>query len=373
MPRETGQPTPARTRRHEIWRTSDVAEAERFSYFREAVCEAFMDLSPEHDLSRPFDAVVESIPLAGGAVNRVRGTPHQVQRTKAQIGRSFEQCFFLNIQLQSECLIEQRGREVRLAPGQVALFGSDRPFRIFHPPEEDMSVASFWLPRALVEESFPDRQVPDIGRVSDHPFLGPPIAAAARALNRGGRAMGASDAGLLLESLVRLAARAASGNPDRYPGPETVGPALLAAILEYVESRLHDPDLGVAEAAAQFGIGKRYVHKLFEPTGQTFSRHVTERRLERVAADLTAPELARMPIAGIAWRNGFSDLSHFNRRFRERYGATPRDIRRSGGFRTDEARLTAHGADRGRKGAPNNSPSASSPPKPVMSTRRACT
>ena len=257
MPREAGQLPPARTRRHEIWRTSDVAEAERFSYFREAVCEAFMDLSPEHDLSRPFDAVVESIPLAGGAVNRVRGTPHQVQRTKAQIGRSFEQCFFLNIQLQSECLIEQRGREVRLAPGQVALFGSDRPFRIFHPPEEDMSVASFWLPRALVEESFPDRQVPDIGRVSDHPFLGPPIAAAARALNRGGRAMGASDAGLLLESLVRLAARAASGNPDRDLGPETVGPALLAAILEYVESCLHDPDLGVEAAAAQFGIGKR--------------------------------------------------------------------------------------------------------------------
>ena len=173
MPREAGQPSPTRTRRYEIWHTGDVSETERFSYFREAVCEAFMDLSPEYDLSRPFDAVVESIPLAGGAVNRVRGTPHHVRRTNAQIGRSSEQCFFLNIQLKSECLIEQRGRSVRISPGQVALFGSDFPFRIFHPPEQDMSVASFWLPRDLVEESSPGRQVPDIHRVSDHPCRSP--------------------------------------------------------------------------------------------------------------------------------------------------------------------------------------------------------
>ena len=105
--------------------------------------------------------------------------------------------------------------------------------------------------------------------------------------------------GLLLESLIRLAARASAGTTERDIAPETVGPALLAAILEYVESRLNDPSLTVAEVAAHFGIGKRYVHKLFEPTGESFSRHVLDRRLERVAADLTAPELARMPIAGI--------------------------------------------------------------------------
>lgn len=329
MPREAGQSSPARTRRYEIWRTADVGEADRFAYFREAVCEAFMDLSPEHDLSRPFDAVVESIPLAGGAVNRVGGTPHDVRRTGAQIGRSSEQCFFLNIQLRSECLIEQRGREVRLAPGQVALFGSDMPFRIFHPPEEDMRVASFWLPRGPVEESFPGREVPEIHRVSDHPFLGPLIAATARALNRGGRALEEADAGLMLDSLIRLAARASARSTDPDLAPETVRPALLAAVLEYVEGRLHDPGLTVAEVAAHFGIGKRYVHKLFEPTGESFSRRVLERRLERAAADLTAPELARTPIAGIAYRNGFSDLSWFNRRFKAHFGATPRDIRRS--------------------------------------------
>lgn len=329
MTREAGQASGARKRRYEVWRTADVAAPERFAYFREAVCEAFMDLSPEHDRSGPFDAVVESVPLADGAVNRVRGTPHHVRRTPAQIRRTAEQCFFLNIQLKSECLIEQKGRAVRLAPGQVALFGSDRPFRILHPSECDMSVASFWLPRHPVEESFAGGEIPGIRRVTDHPFLGPLIAATARTLNRGARAVDPADAELMMESLVRLAAQACDGNRKAVVAPDTLRPALLAAVLEHIESRLHDPGLSVAGVAAQFGIGKRYVHKLFETTGNSFSRHVLHCRLERAVADLTAPEQAQTPIAEIAYRNGFSDLSYFNRRFKAQFQATPREVRRN--------------------------------------------
>ena len=326
MTREAGEAS--RARRYAVWRTADVAPPRRFAYFREAVCEAFMDLSPEHDRSRPFGAVVESIPLADGAVNRVSGTPHHVRRTPGQIGRSSEQCFFLNLQLKSECTIEQHGRTVHLAPGQVALFGSDLPFRIFHPPERDMSVASFWLPRDLVEDSLPGRRVPEISRVSDHPFLGPLIAATAQVLNRGGRTLDAADASLMFESLVRLSARAFARSSESDPSAESVRPALLASVLEYVERRLCDPGLSVAEVAARFRIGKRYVHKLFEPTGETFSGHVLRCRLERVASELTDAEQARTSIAEIAYRNGFSDLSYFNRRFRGHFDATPRDVRK---------------------------------------------
>ena len=323
MAREAGETS--RKRRYGVWRTADVAEPERYAYFREAVCEAFMDLSPEHEQAGPFDAVVESIPLADGAVNRVSGTPHHVRRTRAQIGRSSEQCYFLNLQLASECVIQQRDRSVRLAAGQVALFASDLPFRIFHPPDEDMSVASFWLPRDLVEDALPGGAAPPICRVSDHPFLGPLIGAAARTLNRGARALDAEEGGLLMESLVRLSAGASARR--RGIDPRSARPALLAAVLEHVESRLDDPALSVGSVAARFGISRRYVHKLFEPTGESFSRHVLKRRLERVAAELTASERVRTPIAEIAFRNGFSDLSWFNRSFKAQFGATPRDIR----------------------------------------------
>ena len=41
---------------------------------------------------------------------------------------------------------------------------------------------------------------------------------------------------------------------------------------------------------------------------------------------------ARATIAEIAFRNGFSDLSWFNRGFKAQFGATPRDIRGTAWF-----------------------------------------
>jgi AraC-like DNA-binding protein len=42
---------------------------------------------------------------------------------------------------------------------------------------------------------------------------------------------------------------------------------------------------------------------------------------------LTNPAFESRPVTAIAYEAGFADLSYFNRCFRQRYGATPRDIR----------------------------------------------
>ena len=118
------------------------------------------------------------------------------------------------------------------------------------------------------------------------------------------------------------------------PHEPALRPALLQALLGFVEARLADPALSVAAAAAHLGVSKRYVHRLCERTGRRFSEHVLDRRLDRVLADLTVPSpldgRAQQAIAAIAYRNGFADLSHFNRRFKARFGATPREVRAGG-------------------------------------------
>jgi AraC-like DNA-binding protein len=54
---------------------------------------------------------------------------------------------------------------------------------------------------------------------------------------------------------------------------------------------------------------------------------VLDRRLERAVALLRDPGWQQRKISDIAAVAGFTDLSHFNRSFRRRYGATPSDIR----------------------------------------------
>jgi AraC-like DNA-binding protein len=75
------------------------------------------------------------------------------------------------------------------------------------------------------------------------------------------------------------------------------------------------------------GITPRYVHKLFEVEGISFSQFVLEARLARAYHMLTDSQHAGMTISAVAFLAGFGDLSHFNHSFRRRYGSSPSGIR----------------------------------------------
>lgn len=60
---------------------------------------------------------------------------------------------------------------------------------------------------------------------------------------------------------------------------------------------------------------------------RTFSAALISRRLEACHASLTDPAMDYLAISEIAFRGGFNDLSHFNRRLRAAYGITPKELR----------------------------------------------
>jgi AraC-like DNA-binding protein len=103
--------------------------------------------------------------------------------------------------------------------------------------------------------------------------------------------------------------------------------ARLQAIRSHILEHLDSPRLTVASVAARQRITTRYVHKLFELDGTTYSSFVLEQRLSRVYRQLTDPRFAGRTISALAFDAGFGDLSYFNRAFKRRYGATPSDVR----------------------------------------------
>ncbi len=106
------------------------------------------------------------------------------------------------------------------------------------------------------------------------------------------------------------------------------GRGVRAARLETIKAALtRETALTIDEIARRQGVTPRYVQMLFEEHGTTFSEFVTDRRLDAARAMLTSPRYAGWSIAGIAFEAGFHDLSHFNRRFRRKFGAAPRDLR----------------------------------------------
>jgi AraC-like DNA-binding protein len=103
--------------------------------------------------------------------------------------------------------------------------------------------------------------------------------------------------------------------------------ARLAAAKAYVEDHIGPEGLSIEDVAEHMGVSERYVRKLFESEGGSFSKHVLQQRLTRVRAMLTNSRFDHLPISSLAYDVGFGDLSYFNKVFRAVFGATPSDIR----------------------------------------------
>lgn len=143
----------------------------------------------------------------------------------------------------------------------------------------------------------------------------------------------AARVGQHLVDLVALAVEPTPAVRER-TGPGAVREARLAAIKAYVLANLQQIQLSPRIVGKRHNLSDRYVHVLFEQTGQTFSRFVEEERLKRAFTLLTDPDRAGMSISDIAAEVGYVEHSSFSRAFRRRFGDTPRGVRL--GRRTDQ-------------------------------------
>ncbi|MCA1500095.1 helix-turn-helix domain-containing protein [Bradyrhizobium sp. NBAIM14] len=315
--------------RAQNWTTNLVQPTERFAYYREVVCQAFMKMTPEAPAAPEFSASGQSIALGTGALNRVVVyPPHRTLRTIADVKAADRRGFYLNYRLAGRSLVQQAGIDMVASPGQVCLIDSDRPFSLTHHPARSTSVTSFWMPaEALYERLEPSFDIKP-ARLSDDPHVGPLITETARTLNLHALQMSPDDAGRLFEALLDLVALALScESRSTIRESSSVADATTLAVKRAIEVRLNKPGLRVSDIAAAVGISERYVHMLFARAGTTFRDHVMQRRLDSVAASLRAPEFASADIGAIAFEWGFADLSHFTRNFRKRFGMRPRDWR----------------------------------------------
>ena len=110
--------------------------------------------------------------------------------------------------------------------------------------------------------------------------------------------------------------RAASPLPVRGGLP----PRALQRVRDYVESHLED-NISLETLAATSGLSMYHFTRAFKQSqGVTPHHYLLQRRMERARELLTGTDL---PLSEIAFACGFSDQSHFSRRFRDLVGVPP--------------------------------------------------
>jgi AraC-like DNA-binding protein len=307
------------------WSTETVQSRDRFSYWREAVCQSIFNISVEAPPG-PFAARLAS--RAAGPLRLAIGesTTYDLVRTRREVSSAPADNYSIYLQLRGETVITQGDETFTFAPNDIGLSDLRQPFRA--------AVAgggrriTTVIPRDLI-----DRRAPWLKRKPALNYLaaGAPYVDLARrhivALAEN-PAIGESAASLLAENLCNLLALASAVD---VPASSLQPELQIEAMLAFCRRHLHDPALAPQMAADALGISVRTLHLRFKRTGKSFGRFVLEERLKACAQALRDPNQQRGSVSEIAYRWGFNDLSHFNRSFRAHFAMTPREWRRGDG------------------------------------------
>lgn len=100
-------------------------------------------------------------------------------------------------------------------------------------------------------------------------------------------------------------------------------------ICQSIDQQLGDAELSLNTITEQQRVSSRYVQKLFEDAGMSFTGYVRDRRLERCRQELTSPAHRKLSVSEICFRWGFNDAAHFSRSFRAKFDMTPRECRKA--------------------------------------------
>jgi AraC-like DNA-binding protein len=132
----------------------------------------------------------------------------------------------------------------------------------------------------------------------------------------------------VLRNLSGLVALACSDSDEgEQQGHESLRSAQLAAISRHIDFNLADPDLTPASTAAACGVSIRRLHRLFEPTGTSFTRYVLRHRLLKCRDAAAAATGTGRSVADIAFGWGFNSMATFYRAFANEFGAAPVALR----------------------------------------------
>ena len=97
------------------------------------------------------------------------------------------------------------------------------------------------------------------------------------------------------------------------------------SIQRFILENLTDPDLNTATLTKRFAASRATIYRAFEPFGGV-ARYITDHRLERAKWELMTGNGKRGIVRAIAEKYGFHDTGNFNRAFRRKFNASPRDL-----------------------------------------------
>ena len=300
------------------WSTEHLQPGRALPYWRDVICENLLQMHIQSSQEGAFFGHIQKHAFGPIKANFISVSEQRVWRERTAACNAKDHLFHLIHVRKGVQLIEQYGRSLKVQAGDCLLIDCLAGFEFDFPQGVDALVLEIqrdwlggWLP---VPEDAAARLI------DARSGWGATLASALSNVTPATVGSSGLPPTVVAEQIVSLLALAAA--PDD-PSQSTRKRALLRRVTETIRERCHEAELDPAAVAAALGLSRRYIHLLFASAGTTFGQELYACRLQRAQRLLCDKRFDGVGIAEIAWNCGFSEPSHFTRRFRERFGKPP--------------------------------------------------
>jgi len=306
--------------------TDDLPEQDRVAMWREHFGRVAFRAEIEPAEEQPFEANVTSRILPGLNLLRSGLSAVRLTRTRELIADGNDD-LILVVNRMGSIEIAGRGREVLLREGDALLRSSDE-VTVFERACYGEALA-LRIQRSILSSLIVDVDAATMRVIPRQSGALKLLTCYMKALIDE-RAPGTPELQhLIVKHVADLAALALGATRDAGSMAKVRGmpAARLRAAKTYIIENSARRDLSIGIVAAHLGVTPRYLQRLFEADGKTFSAWLLSQRLIRAHRLLCKSQFAEQAVSAIAYDVGFGDLSYFNRCFRKQYGLTPREVR----------------------------------------------
>ena len=314
---------PAAAAREPLRFTTDaVRPAQRLSFWKDAICTAFVRLELECDSRRPFHAALTARSMPRFDCISVSGSAQQVRRSERLVGEDLADSLILMRQLHGSCVATQGDSVLSLPEGGIVLLDSRRPYSLGFPGDFVQTVIK--LPASAMEQRL-GRDAACSGRTLPSDCATSRLAGLA--IDELARETRESVALPLSTIAFDLLALALAQSQRAAAPPPRMATMRVSWAKAHVLDNLRDASLDPEAVAARQGVSLRLLQRHFAAQGESLAAFILEQRLQRCRDALRDPAQARRTITDIAMAWGFGDSGRFSRAFRQHFGHAPSDGR----------------------------------------------
>jgi len=309
------------------WSTDSVEPGERFDAWRDACAQHVYALSPERSGNTPFSGRIRRRQLGALDVTDIRCDGHVVHRHARDISRQPGDTFYVYLQRNGQAWFNQGRRRQVVQPGDIVIADPNVAFDTGSTGDFDFRLWRIDRARLAPMLALGSGELPML-KLAHHSGERALIGSWLDALLHQSQHLPAASLDVAITTLCTLVANAAGATAEmRDQSPLARRRALLQQVMRQIELHATDLDMSSARVAHEFSISLRTLHQLFEASGTTFHECLTHARLARACRLLRDPASQHLGTMDVGFASGFSEVSTFYRRFKQKFGVTPGEYR----------------------------------------------